>query len=305
MPVASADELFGSESPFQTKRENEWPLVLCGAYFGEGHEKPGFAIAGYSAAIAAWWHLDCHWQELLKRWKLKYFKASECENGLAEFAQYRDDPADLKSPLKPHERERLRKAKIEFIDAICEHHHVLQGYGAAIVTEDFERIMGEDPVARGIFLDKPYYLGAQLCLVAAAMLVRDVNTLRTGNDKIEVRPVFGAHEERNGIAKTVFENFAIKNPRSAEVLLAPQYGDHRTDSWLQVADTLAYEIRKQLTPSAKNPSADYMRVSLRSLLPALHRVFRLNCRNVKQIISNHSPDSIPIPHLLPEELWQG
>lgn len=303
MPVASADELFGSESPFQTKRENEWPLVLCGAYVDEGHEKPGFAIAGYSAAIAAWWHLDRQWQDLLKRWNLKYFKASECENGLAEFAQYRDDPTDPKSPLKPHERERLRKAKIEFIDAIGEHHHVLQGYGAAIVTEDFET--GEGPVAPGIFLNRPYYLGAQLCLVAAAMLVRDVNTLRSGNDKIEVRPIFGAHEECNGIAKTVFENFAAKHPRSAEVLLPPQYGDDRIDSWLQVADTLAYELRKQLSESTKNSSADYMRVSLRSLLPALHRVFRLNCRNLIQIIGNHSPDSIPIPHLLPEELWRG
>lgn len=305
MPVASAEELFGSESLFRTKRENEWPLVLYSAYFDETHEKPGFAIAGYAAATDTWWHLDWHWQELLKRWNLKYFKASECENGLVEFAQYRDDPTDLTSPLQPRERERLRKAKIEFIDAICERNHVLQGYGAAIVTKDFERLIAEDPAAPVIFLDKPYYLGAQLCLVAAAMLVRDANTRRAGHDKIEVRPIFGAHEECGGIAKTVFENFATNNPRSAEVLLPPQYGDHRTDSRLQVADTLAYEIRKQLTRSSKNSSADYMRVSLRSLLPAIHRVFRLNGRNLKQIVSNHSPDSIPIPHLLPKELWQG
>src|SRR6267378_7014112 len=77
MPFASAEELFASKSPFQTKRENEWPLVLCAAHFDESHEKPGLAVAGYSAAIDSWWRLDCQWQALLKRWNLKYFKASE------------------------------------------------------------------------------------------------------------------------------------------------------------------------------------------------------------------------------------
>ena len=305
MPIASAEELFRSGSPFQTKRENEWPLVLCSVYLDGSHEKPGFAIAGYSAAMDTWCHLDCHWQELLKRWNLNYFNASECENGLAEFAQYRDDPTDPKSRLKPHERERLRKAKIDFIDAICARHHVLQAYGAAIVTEDFERMIAEDPGAPPIFLNQAYYLGAQLCLVAAAMLVRDVNTRRSGNDKIAVRPIFGAHEECAGIAKTVFDSFATRNPRSAEVLSPPQYDDNRTNSWLQVANTLAYEIGKQLLRKTKTPSDDYMRVPLRSLLPAIHRVFRLNGENLKETISNHLPDSVPIAHLRPAELWQG
>ncbi len=304
MAFASAEELFGSKSPFQTKRENEWPLVLCAAHFDESHEKPGLAVAGYSAAIDTWWRLDCQWQALLKRWNLKYFKASECEKGLVEFAQYRDDLAAPKSPLKPHERERLRKVKLEFIDAICARHHVLQGYGAAIATEDFKRIIAEDPIAPIIFLDKSYYIGAQLCLVAAAMLVIDINICRSGNDKIEVQPIFGAREEPGLTAKTLFDNFSTKNPRSTEVLLPPQYEDDRTNTWLQVADTLAYEICQQLLATANNTKDDYMRVSLRSLLPAIHRVFRLDYKNLKQITCNHSPDSIPIRHLLLEELGQ-
>jgi hypothetical protein len=110
MPFASAEELFGSESPFQTKRENEWPLVLCAAHFDESHEKPGLAVAGYSAAIDTWWRLDCQWQALLKRWNLKYFKASECEKGLVEFAQYRDDLAAPKSSLKPQAIEKSKSS---------------------------------------------------------------------------------------------------------------------------------------------------------------------------------------------------
>lgn len=302
MPFASVEELFGSESPFQTKRENNWPLVLYGGCSDESDAKPGFAIAGYSAAIDTWRRLECQWQELLKRWNLKYFKASECENGLAEFAQYRDDSTNLKSPLKPHERERLRKAKIDFVDAICKHHHVLQGYGAAIITEDFEGVIDEDPGAPSLFLDKPYSIGAQLCLIAAAMLVRDLNTRRSSHDQIEIRPILGSYEERGGIAKAVFDNFAKKNPRSAEVILPPQFDEDRTNSCLQVADTLAYEICKQLTRKPKTPDDDYMRVPLRSLLPAMHRVFRLDRKNLTDIMRNHTPDSISILHLLPEEL---
>ena len=104
MSVARAEVLFGSNSPSQMKRENEWPLVLSAAYLDGGHEKPGLAVAGYSGAIDTWWHLDCHWQALLRRWNLRYFKASECESGLMEFAQYRDDLTGPKSPLKPRER---------------------------------------------------------------------------------------------------------------------------------------------------------------------------------------------------------
>ena len=304
MPFAKTEELSRSKSPSQTKRENEWRLVLSAACFDEGSEKPGLAVAGYSAAIDTWWHLDCHWQALLKRWNLRYFKASECENGLVEFSQYRDELTSPKAPLKPHERERLRKVKLEFIDAISAHHHVLQGYAAVIATEDLKRIIPEDPTARIILLNKPCYLGAELCLVAAAMLVGDVNLRRSRNDKVEVRPILGACEECWGITHTVLDKFAKENPRSAEVLLPPQYDDHRTNSWLQVADMLAYEACTQLTEYANTSRDNYMRVSLRTLLPAVHRVFRLDCKNLKQVIHNYSADSISVQHLLPEQLWQ-
>lgn len=305
MPFVIAEGLSGSKSPSQTKRENEWPLVLSAAYFDEGHGKPGLAVAGYSAAIDTWLHLDCDWQALLKRWNLKYFKASECENGIAEFAQYRDDLAAPKFTLKPHERERLRKVKLEFINAISARHHVLQGYGAAIATEDLKRVIDEDATAPVILLNEPYYIGVELCLVAATMLMSDANMRRSRNDKIEVRPVLGACEEHSGITATVFDKFAEKNPRSAGVLLPPLYVELGTNSWLQIADMLTYEIYKQLIEYANNSRDDYMRVSLCTLLPAMHRVFRLDCENLRQVIHNYCSDFIPARHLLAEQLWRG
>lgn len=303
MLFTSSAEMSGSESPSPTKCENEWPLVLSAAYSDVGREKPGLAVAGYCAALETWRHVDSHWQALLKRWNVKHFKISECENGLAEFGQYRDDPTDPQSPLKPRERERLRKVKLEFIDAISAHHHVLQGYAAAIVTEDLKRIIAEDTTASIIPLNEPYYLASELCLVAAAMLVGDFNMRPSTNAKIEVRPILGACEEHGGITHTVFDKFAKKNPRCAEVLLPPQYDDPGTNSWLQVADVLAYEVCTQLIECNSNSRDGYMCVSLRSLLPAMHRVFRLDCKNLKQIIHNYSSESIPVGHLLPQQLW--
>lgn len=296
MSYVSIEERFAFLFPFRTRRENRWPFVIYGAYFDESDEKPGFSIAGYSAAYDTWLHIDWAWTELLKRWNLKYYKASECENGLCEFAQYRDDPTDQKSPLNPIEREKLREIKVQFIDAICKHHDDLQGYGAAIVVEDFQKVIAEDPIARKTFLDKPYYLGAQLCLVAAAMPVRDANTRRSGDERIELRPIFDSTEEYSGIAKQVFDNFKEKNPRAAEVLLPPAYENDVTTTPLQVADTLAYEIRKQLTRKIRNPDDEYMRVPLTRLrscnlsnLQTGLQAFEGDCSSPNTRQDRHSP----------------
>ena len=276
--------------------------MIYGAYFDESDEEPGFSVAGYSAALDTWLHLDWKWQELLNRWNLKYFKASECENGLVEFAQYRDDPTDRKSPLKPNERERLKEIKIQFVDAIVKHHDDLQGYGAAIVTGDFDKIIAEDRVARKLFMDKPYYISAQLCLVATAMSVHETNVRRSGDARIQLKPVFDSHEEYSSIARQMFDSFAEKNPKSAEVLLPPTYKDDKLCSSLQVADTLAYEIRKQLTRKIRKADDDYMRVPLVRLHPAIYRIYKLAYEDLKMIVANQTPDSIAV---LPaaEESW--
>jgi Protein of unknown function (DUF3800) len=298
----SLEERFACLFPFRTQHESRWPFVIYTAYFDESDEKPVFSLAGYSAALDTWLHLDWRWQELLEHWNLEYFKASECENGLGQFAKYRDDPNDLRSELKRKERERLKEIKTQFIDAICDHHDDLQGYGTAVAVEDFARIISEDKLARQLFMDKPYYVAAQLCLVDAAMSARDANTRRPGDAQIEVRPVFDSHEEYSGIVKVMFDKFAKKNPRSAEILLPPTYDDDRCCSPLQVADTLAYEIRKLFTQQIRNPDEMQARVPLVRLRPAIYHIYALDYDGLKTIVANQSPDSIAPTRVKPEEL---
>lgn len=277
--------------------------MIYGAYYDESDEKPGFSVAGYAAAYDTWIHLDWKWQCLLKKWNLAYFKASECENLLGEFAQYRDRPSDLESKPKPNERDKLIEIKTEFVDAICKQSDDLQGYGAVVVVEDFERIISEDAEASRIFMDNPYYICFQLCLIAAAMPARDANARRSKEHRIQVKPIFDSHEEYSGLAKILFDKFIEKNPRSAEVLLPPSYDDDKTTSALQVADTLAYEVRKHLTRKIVNPNDEYMRKPMERLRPFVYRIYKLDYQALKLIVARQESDSIPVSPVKVEELW--
>jgi hypothetical protein len=276
--------------------------VIYGAYYDESDEKPGFSVAGYAASYETWVHLDWKWQSLLKKWKLAYFKASECENLLGQFAQYRDNPADLDSPLKPHERDRLIEIKTEFVDAICKHSDDLQGYGAVVILDDFEKIISEDAEAKRIFMDKPYYVCFQLCLVAAAMPARDHNLRHPKEEHVYIKPIFDSHEEYSRLAKPVFDKFLAGNPRSAEVLLPVNYDDDKAVSALQVADNLAYEARKHLTRQIVKGD-EYTRKPMGRLRPFVYRIYRLDYQALKLIVARQDADYIPISPVKVRELW--
>jgi hypothetical protein len=265
---------------------------MYGAYFDESDEKPSFSVAGYSAAYDTWLHLDWAWRDLLKIWNLEYFKASECENAKGQFLQYRDDPSDKESPLNQSERGRLREIKTQFTDAICKHHDDLQGYGAVVAVEDFARVVSEDNAARNLLTDDPYYICFQLCLMGAAMPAREANGRRQGDDKIRVKPIFDSHQEYSGMSKTLFEKFAKKNPKSAEVLLPPDYENDIETSALQVADTLAYEVRKLFGRRLKNPEDDYMRVPMIRLRPVVYRLYELDYESLTTLVARQTDDSI-------------
>jgi hypothetical protein len=277
--------------------------VIYAAYYDESNEKPGFSLAGYAAPYQTWIHLDWTWRELLKKWKLAYFKASECENLFGECSQYRDHPTDLKSALNPNERSRLIEIKTDFVDAICKHSDDLQGYGAVVVVDDFERIVSEDTSARELLMDKPYYICFQLCLVAAAMPARDFNLRQPKENHVYVKPIFDSHEEYSGLAKRLFDRFLEGNPRSAEVLLPPDFEDDKVVSALQVADTLCYEARKHLTRKIANPQDEYIRKPLERLRPFVYRIYKLDYQALKLIVARQGSDYIPISPVKMEELW--
>jgi uncharacterized protein DUF3800 len=274
-----------------------------GAYYDESDEKPAFSLAGYAAASDTWLHLGWKWQDLLKFWNLEYFKASECENLLKQFAQYRDPASDVKTPLNKNERARMIEIKTQFVDAICSHHDDLQGYGAVVIVKDFEKIISEDAAAKSYLMEKPYYICFQLCLIAAAMPAWYKNKDRVIEDRVYIKPIFDSHKEYSLLAKSLYDKFIVKNPRAAEVLQPPDYADDKRVSALQVADTLTYEARKLLTRKINDPNDDYVRPPMTRLSPAIYRIYKLDYQALKMIVARQDSDSISVPHVKVEEIW--
>jgi hypothetical protein len=265
--------------------------VIYGGYFDESADDTSFSVAGYTAPYDTWIHLDWRWRDLTKAWNIKYFKASECENGLGEFAQYRDNPTNVKARLKQHEWEKLQLAKGQFIDAICKHADYIRGSGAVTSLKDFQRITSENAKAHALFMDHPYYVCLQATLSSATRTMFVENLRRSKENKLYVKPIFDSHEDFSEIARIAYDRFREKNTRAATILLPLNYEDDIDTPALQVADMLAYEVRKYLTNQGRTPDRP-MREQLQKLLATIKdRIYRLDYEALKMIVENQRDET--------------
>jgi hypothetical protein len=260
--------------------------VIYGGYYDESADDASFSVAGFIAPYDTWIHLDWAWSDLVKVWKVKYFKASECVNGLGEFAQYRDNPLDVKSRLKAHEWKKLQEAYTQFSDIILKHADYLRGSGAVTYFEDFQKLIKEDPKAHALFMDHPYYVCLQAALHASTDKMYEANATRLGENKLYIKPIFDSHEEFSDIARIAYEKFRVKNTRAATVLLPLDYADDIDTPALQAADMLAYEARKHATNLEHSKE---MRPQMQRLLRVVETVKRLDYPTLKLIVDNQRP----------------
>lgn len=268
--------------------------MLYAGYFDESDESPSFSLAGYIAASDTWIHLEWKWRDLLKRWKVRYFKASECSNLLGEFAQYREDPEDLRSQLSPQEFATSTEAMTQFIDLMCAHKDDLRGYGAVAIKDDFFKVTSHDERAARALLDNPYYACFQLCLVASAQAAREGNLRRHPRDWVLIKPIFDSHERISGTARRLFDAFVKENPLSAELLYPIDYDDDIRLVRLQVADVLAYETRKLLTGELRGLANLKLRKSMERLLEFTYHIYRLDYNTLIRWAHSFKGDGIPI-----------
>src|SRR5580704_16511057 len=72
-------------------------MQIAVGYFDESTDEDTqgvcYVVAGFVASNLATVTLDLRWRDLLTKYHLNYFKASELNAGEGEFRQYRDDPA--------------------------------------------------------------------------------------------------------------------------------------------------------------------------------------------------------------------
>jgi hypothetical protein len=271
----------------------EMPMVLAAGYFDEstdqGLEDRSYSVAGFMGNGAAALELDMRWGDLLKRYDLGYFKASEIEFGFGEFAKHRENPARLSDPLTDNEKDLIREIKTAFIDLICDCEEMI-GIGAVLLLRDYELLRNESPHAAKV-LPVPYVLCADLALLEAGIMVNEANAFYPYTTI--VRPIFDSHEEHGPRFFAAFQSFQRKNPISSRCLLPPHYEIEQKYRCLQAADCLAYEARRLLVRNEFEPYRP-MRKAMERLSEQSGSIYKLDYESLKIIADAQGPDIIPI-----------
>ena len=270
-------------------------MWLASGYFDESFDK--FEDATYTVAglVGSEWDaliLDLRWQELLKRYNLAYFKASEIELGFGEFRQYRDDPQDVKRKLSSREKALIREIKTAFIDLICEQDE-LRGVAACMLVRDYRALKAELPDFHRR-LPIPYVLCADLMLVEAGSRMNITNELHPKTPGV-LRPVFDSHKDYQARFTRGFQTFSKKNPKSSVSLLPPIFEKEQDYKCLQAADCIAYESRKLLFNTFFDPERDERIAMTRLKESVMDVMYLLDYDNLKTIaMGQHLADEIPI-----------
>ncbi|MGO8792847.1 MAG: DUF3800 domain-containing protein [Terriglobia bacterium] len=265
------------------------------AYFDESDDNDrAYAVAGFLGHQHDCVHLHWEWEErLLKKYELKYFKASELECGKGQFAKFRDnaDPKKLDAKFSEREKELFRQIKTESINIILEF-TLIQGFGAVLMLPDYHRLRSEYE-AIGKTLPDPYFLCAQLVMMEAGFIMNAINDRPDPSQHGLVRPVFDSHEQYSGRAKQMFDFFMEKNPLSSQCLLPPQYEDEKRYLMLQAADNFAYEARRLLITQEYDKHIPE-RMAMTRLKERVFRIYKLNYDALRMIMDNQTPDVLPI-----------
>jgi len=269
-------------------------MLLASAYFDESTDEGSadrcYTVAGFVGNGHAALDLDMRWGELLERYDLEYFKASEIEFGFGEFVKHRDNPTKPTDPLSAKEKGLIREIKTAFIDLICDCDEMV-GVGAVVILPEYERLLQDSAHAKQV-LPSPYVICADFVLLEAGIMANEANAYYSSIGTM-VRPIFDWHEEHMGRFQQSFTSFTRKNPISSKYLLPPQYEDEKRYRCLQAADCLAYEARRLLVRDEFEPDRP-IRKAMGRLGEQIGRIYKLDYESLKAIADAQTPDLIPI-----------
>jgi hypothetical protein len=263
-----------------------YEMWLTAGFFDESTDEDTegtcYTIAGFVGAQLITAKLELRWRDLLDKYELEYFKASELSAGTAQFQKFRDDPSEYRfRPFSQREKDKFKEISTAFTDLIVNAEN-LYGIGAAVILPDLERLQGEYANAKK--LPRPYHMCAQLVLVEAGNEMLAQNTPPCGDDTCFLRPIFDEHEEFSGRAKQAWDGFREKNPNSSKFLLPPHYESEKTYLTLQAADLLAFEIRKLVLFQRRNFQTRREPIKRIVQTGNIIRVFKVNYDALKMIV---------------------
>lgn len=225
--------------------ESQYEMYLVSGFFDESQDENSqfYTVAGFIGNQLVTSILELRWKDMLDKYELEYFKASELSAGTGQFQKFRDNPSDYNwRKFSQREKDIFDQIKKDFTDVIISCGDGLYGISAVVILPDLERLRKE--YANANVLPLPYFICSNMVMVEAGseMLLQNAGKYKT--DPCFLRPIFDEHEEYSGRAKNAFDFFRHKNPKSGKYLLAPHYESEHTYRTLQAADNLAFEVRK-------------------------------------------------------------
>ena len=253
------------------------------AYFDESDDsKQAYGVGGFLGNQHDCVHLEWTWRrDVLDKYDLKYFKASELEYGLGEFRKLRDNPNSPNAPFSAREKTLFREIKTKTVDLFLSAEFLI-GFGAVVVLPDYYRLVKELDAA-GFAIPAPYWFAAQVVYLEAGWIMNDWNKNELPSQKAHVRPIYDSHTEYSRKAKEIFNDYRDKNPRWSRWLLSPHYESDQDYILLQVADNLVYEMRKLVIKDAFNEVRPE-RIAMQRLKERVWKVYMLNYEAMKTIM---------------------
>jgi Protein of unknown function (DUF3800) len=272
-------------------------MLLASGYFDESSdgefEDRVFTIGGYIGGGPSSLQLDLRWQGLLDKYGLAYFKASELENGIGEFAKFRDRPATASiDRFTEREKDLLKNIKIEFVDLLCKQRDIV-AISATIHMRHLKAFERDHPE---LFKRLPpfYQLCGHLVMMESGLTVREANETSPPYLRSVLRPIFDSHQEFGPRFKASFEDYKQKNPKSSQYLLPPEFEDEQTYKCLQAADLFVYEVRRTVSNHFFEPRIK-LRIAMGRLFSQVRATYVLDYGTLKSLaLSQDRNGQIPI-----------
>jgi hypothetical protein len=225
----------------------EYEMCLVAGYFDESTDEDTeglcYTVAGFIGNQHVTALLDLYWKDVLDRYEIEYFKASELNAGTGQFQKFRDEPLNTNwRPFSQREKDLFTNIKTDFTDVIVKNASGLCGIAIVLILPDLERLRLEYKHAEA--LPVPYSICANVALVEAGMIINALNTGRSGEKLHWLRPVFDSHEIYSNRTLAAWATFCERNPDATKYMLRPHYEREQDYRMLQAADNLAFEVRK-------------------------------------------------------------
>jgi Protein of unknown function (DUF3800) len=221
--------------------------MMFGCYLDESFDMKQsglYVTGGLIGRGVALFELERSWESLLKKHKVTYFKASECESGKGQFAKYVADPKNV----TPIERARLSSISHEFCRLIgnpvqYDDRAFFALFGTAVVQKDFYELI-KKPKARAVLGNSPYRLAYDLAMIHTAWAMKQLGKDTKRTDCVSY--ICDQDEEHSEIAPVAYRNLVRKNPKAAKYMCGYSMADEKKCAPLQAADAVVYEVRKAI-----------------------------------------------------------